>query len=76
MTFSFDLFVDLISPHATKVTRNRGAGASHLRDGHATDTLALRAIPVPICFSDELSRDTDTGRAHYAAFFHQRLHFT
>ena len=37
--------------------------------------LTLHAIP-NICFSYELGCGADAGRAHYAALFHQRLHFT
>jgi hypothetical protein len=37
--------------------------------------LRLRAIP-NICLSYELGCGADAGRAHYAALFHQRLHFT
>ena len=43
--------------------------------GGAQQVLTLHAIP-NICFSYELGCGADAGRAHYAALFHQRLHFT
>ena len=97
MAFSFELFVNLICPHALTsrarptceadsqyfsgcpavVGGDRGLGLPS--SGRPRNkTLALHTIPVPICFSYDLSRGrrADAGRAYYAALFQYRLHFT
>ena len=74
MVFSFELFANLISPHATKVARTadcfgcpshgRGDGAGASIFGTATQqTVTLRTIPVTNCFSYDLGRrrETDGG---------------
>ena len=52
----------------------QGGWGFHLREAR-NKALRLRAIP-NICFSYELRCGADPGRAHYAALFHQQLHFT
>jgi hypothetical protein len=38
--------------------------------------LTLHAIPKCLSYALRRSGGADAGRAHYAALFHQRLHFT
>ena len=38
--------------------------------------LTLHAIPKCLSYALRRSGGADTGRTHYAALFHQRLHFT
>jgi hypothetical protein len=51
----------------------RGQEAAGARD---SDAITVPTIPAMNYFCYELARGADAGRAHYAALFHHRLHFS
>jgi len=56
---------------------SRGAGDWGFRLREARNkVLTLHAIPKCLSYALRRSGGADAGRAHYAARFHQRLHFT